>query len=145
MLVGLRRALYKNTRCYPFNPERIFFSKIMFKRPFPNFLLTTEVDFQEQNFQVVITIKPEHLTFEFRKFVFQFSDHKQIAIFRQNRRQIFSDKKFDQSLQLNLNICRLNFEIGLISSQVISKKPLPVKTGSRFSATTIFGHYFYRT
>ena len=40
---------------------------------------------------------------------------------------------------------RLNFEIRLISSQVISKKPFPVQTGSRFSATTIFCHYFYRT
>ena len=46
---------------------------------------------------------------------------------------------------MNLNICRLNFEIRLISSQVISKKPFPVQTGSRFSATTIFCHYFYRT
>ena len=46
---------------------------------------------------------------------------------------------------MSLNICCLNFEIRLISSQVISKKPFPVQTGSRFSATTIFCHYFYRT
>ena len=46
---------------------------------------------------------------------------------------------------MSLNICRLNFEIRLISTQVISKKPFPVQTGSRFSATTIFCHYFYRT
>ena len=39
----------------------------------------------------------------------------------------------------------LNFEIHLINSQIISKKPFQVQTGSRFSATTIFGHYFYRT
>ena len=72
-----------------------FFSKVLFQRPFPNFLFTPEVDFQQQNFQCVITIKPEHLPFKFRNIVYQFLDYKQIAIFRQNRKQIFSDRNFD--------------------------------------------------
>ena len=46
---------------------------------------------------------------------------------------------------MSLNISCLNFEIRLISSQVISKKPFPVQTGGIFSETTIFCHYFYRT
>ena len=39
----------------------------------------------------------------------------------------------------------MNFKNPSISSQDICKMHFPVQTGSRFSATTIFCHYFYRT
>ena len=104
-----------------------------------------EVDFQRQHFSVINSIKPDHMPFEFRKSVHQFSGYEQKAFSCQNRKQIFSDNLFLSSLRSNLNTCHQNFENPSISSHVISKELFPVKTRSRFSATTIFCYHFYRT
>ena len=122
----------QDTSSYPFNSERKIFSIIVFKRPSSIFLFTPEVDFHYIKCQVITTIKHEHMPFEFRKSVNQFSGYKQITFSRENRKQIFSAIFFLSSFRSNLNRCCLNFENPSVSSQDMCKKPLPVQTGSSF-------------
>ena len=122
--------ILSNTSSCPFNPERKIFSKIVFQRPFSNFLFSPEVDFQCRKCQVIITIKPDHMPFEFRKSVYYFSGYKQITFSRQNRKCIFSANIFLLSLRSNLKRCRLNFENPSSSSHFMNKKLFPVQTGS---------------
>ena len=119
--------------------------KKMFMRPLPIFLVTPEVDFQYKKCQVITTIKPEHMPFDFRKSVYKFSGYKQITFFRQNRKSILCATIFLSSLRSNLNRCRLNFENPSSSSHFMNKKLFPVQTGSWFSATTFFINHFHWT
>ncbi len=43
--------------------------KIVFQSPFSILLFTPEVDFKHKKCQIITTIKPENMTFEFRKLV----------------------------------------------------------------------------
>ena len=93
----------------------------MSKKLFP---VKPEVDFQRQHFSVITSIKPEHMPFEFRKSVHQFSGYGQKAFSRRNRMSVFSDNIFLSSLLSNLIIYRLNFEILSNRSQVMGQKPV---------------------
>ena len=95
---------------------------------------------------------PSHHYYQARSFAVRLSKIRQLVLkiwaknlFPSKPEVDFQRQQFWSSFLSNLNICRLNFEISSISSHDISKKPFPVQTGSRFSATTIFGHHFYQT
>ena len=45
-----------------------------------------EVDFQQQQFWVIVFVEPYHIPFEFQKSVYLFSGYKQKVIFRPNRK-----------------------------------------------------------
>ena len=51
--------------------------------PIFKFLFTPEVDCKHKKCQVITTIKPEHMPFEFRKSVFELSGYGQKALSRQ--------------------------------------------------------------
>ena len=94
---------------------------MVFQRPFSIFLFTLKVDFQ---CRIMPTNKPDHMPFEFRKYVYWFLGYLQKAYSRLNRKQILSDINFLSSRLSNLKNSRLNFENPSINTQVMSQKPV---------------------